>query len=267
MSDSQELFAADPPSKKFWLLFKIASHERLLQMQQGLLYMNSLDYFSNLKDEESLPLRTDELENVCGVLRAGKHDQGFSTLSVRIGGGEEINLGPEAVITARFPMPKNYMLFCMSALADGPDGKIPGEVDDQIYLDARLLNFGSHLLLIRNPAEFSNRVSAAIAKEKKLFWTKYFHECFGMVNYRSLENYSGAKGLYTKDSKYSWQREMRVAFGVHDSLLNTKGAYEFNVGDLSDISQIIPVQSFIDEPITITRRTFESVDGVVRRIG
>ena len=59
--------------------------------------------------------------------------------------------------------------------------------------------------------------------------------------------------MSTRHVNEAWQREMRTAFGVHDSLFNTQGAYEFNVGDLSEISQFNPLQSFIEEPVTITR--------------
>lgn len=159
MPQVENPFYDSPPRKDFWTLFKVATQERLLQMQKGLLYMNSLDFFSNLKDEETLPLRADELENVYGVLRAGPNGQGrHSTLSVRIGeeSEEEIDLGPNAVLTGRIPRPKNCMLFCMSALAYGPDGAIPGEGEGKLYLDRRFLHFGSHLLLISNPSAFGD---------------------------------------------------------------------------------------------------------------
>jgi len=262
MNQVRNFFEDKPPRKDFWLLFKVSTRERLIQMQKGLLYMNSLDYFSNLKGEESLPLRTDELESVYGMLRAGPNSQGYSTLSLKIGESEkEVDLGPEAVLTARFPRPKNYMLFCMSSFADGPDGRIPGESDGKLYLDKRFLHFGSHLLLISNPSAFGDRISKAISSERGIFGSKFFHEGFGLVDYKALEHHSGPKGLYTKDSKYAWQRELRFAFGVQDHLLNKHGAYEFNIGDLSDITQIVSVQAMIDEPMQLKRRSFRMVNG------
>lgn len=259
IENSQDFFELEPPRTNFWLLFKISTYERLLQMQKGLLYMNSLDYFSNLKDEESLALRVDELEEVYGVLRAGSNEKDFSTLSLKLDNGEELDLGSEAILTAKFPRPKNTMLFCMGALADGQDGVIPGEQDDQIIFDERFLEFGSHLLLINNPTEFSNRINAALGKETGAFGSKLFHDGYGLVDYKNLEAHSGPIGLYAKDSKYSWQMEFRISFGVEDRSLNSDGAFEFNIGDLSDISQIIPVQALIDEPMRVKRRTFVKV--------
>ncbi|WP_245423173.1 hypothetical protein [Shewanella frigidimarina] len=252
----QDFLKMDSPRTDFWMLFKVSSYERLLQMQNGLLYMNSLDYFSNLKDEESLALRVDEHEEVYGILRAGPNEKGFSTLALKLGNGEEIDLGEEAILTAKFPRPKNTMLFCMGALGDGQYGVIPGEKDNQIIFDEKFLEFGSHLLLITKPTEFSSRINAALSKESDAFGSKIFHDGYGIVNYMSLKGYSGPIGLYTKDTKYSWQMEFRIAFGVEDHRLNNRGAFEFNIGDLSDISQIIPVQALIDLPMTVKRRTY-----------
>ncbi|MGP9644976.1 MULTISPECIES: hypothetical protein [unclassified Halomonas] len=266
IESSQVFFESEPPQTEFWLLFKVSSYERILQMQKGLLYMNSLDYFSNLTDEESLALRVDELEKVYGILRAGPNEKGFSTLSLKLNNGEELDLGSEAILTAKFPRPKNTMLFCMGALADGQDGVIPGEIDNQIIFDKRFLEFGSHMLLINNPTEFSKRINTALAQEASAFGSKLFHDGYGLVGYKDLENYSGAIGLYTKDSKYSWQMEFRISFGVEGRYLNSKGAFEFNVGDLTDISQIIPVQALIDEPMRIKRRTFVKVGDTYKQI-
>lgn len=259
-ADAKVLAGDPPPQTSLWLPFKVSSHERLAQMREGLLYMNSLHYFATLPGEEYLALRRDELESVYGIWRAGPQDQGHATLTIRIGESrQEIDLGSNATLKADFPQPKNTMLFCMSAFADGPDGRLPGQVDDKVYLDERFLRFGSHILLITAPAEFSNRINAALSRDNGIFGSRFFHGGYGLVSYKPLENYSGPIGLYTKDSKYDWQREFRIAFGVEDHFLNDAGAYEFNIGDLSDISQIVSVQALIDEPLTVKRRRYRKV--------
>lgn len=266
---AKNFFHDTPPRTDFWLLFKVSSYERLIQMQKGTLYMNSLDYFSNLKGEEFLALRRDELENIYGILKSGPNDRGHSTLSlsINVGGIEkEVDLGPEAVLTAKFPQPKNTMLFCMGAFADGQDGLIPGEVQDKILFDKQFLKFGSHLLLITHPCEFSKRIDTAIQKEKGAFGSNFFHKGYGLVDYKPLNNYSGPIGLYTKDVQYSWQMEFRIAFGVEDQCLNEKGAYELAIGDISHISKIVPVQSLIDEPLRVKRRTYKKVGDTYEQI-
>lgn len=261
MSHFGSPFDDSPPRKDFWLPFKVSTLERLIQMQKGLLYMNSLEYFANLKDEENLPLRMDEAETVYGVLRAGSHDHGYSTISIKIGDGKEVDLGPKAVITASFPRPRNYMLFCMGAFADGRDGTIPGEVGDRLDFDERFLNFGSHVLVIRAPTEFGIRISNAIASKEGLFGSRHFHGGYGLVDYKPLKSHSGPKGLFTKDIKYAWQRELRLVLGVEDRFLNSRGAFELCIGDLSDISSIVSVQALLDEPILVKRRRYRMIDG------
>ena len=258
---TQQFFQDPPPRKDFWLLFKVSSYERLRQMQAGCLYMNSLDYFSNLKDEESIALRVDELEKVYGILRAGKNSEGYSTLSIKIGESDmETDLGPAAILRADFPQPKNIMLFCMGALSENEDAVITGEVDGMLKFDPRFLEFGTHVLFITNATEFGRRINMALAKEKNAFSSPFIHYGFGLINYRELNNYSGALGIFTKDIRYSWQREFRISFGVESTGLNSRGAYEFQVGDISDISHICPIQAMIDNPITIKRRNFKKTD-------
>lgn len=254
---TQQFFQDPPPRKDFWLLFKVSSYERLCQMRTGTLYMNSLEFFSSLKEEESIALRVDEFEKVYGILRAGKIAKGYSTLSIKIGeSDEEIDLGPEAILRADFPQPKNMMLFCMGALSDDQGGIISGEENGIFTFDPRFLEFGTHVLFITNATEFAQRINVALTKEANAFSSPLIHEGFGMINYRSLDNYSGAIGLFTKDSKYSWQREFRISFGVENQSLNSRGAYELQIGDISDISHISSVQAMIDNPITIKRRSF-----------
>jgi hypothetical protein len=256
-----DFFVDKPPQKTCWLMFKAASLERLHQMRSGLLYMNSLEYFSGLPGEESLALRKDELEAVYGVLRAGPVPGGEAKFLLKIGDGKEIDLGPTAVLTARYPRPKNYMLFCMGAFADGKDGAIPGERDGQLHFDSRFLSFGSHMLLITNAPEFGRRLSGAIAQTSGLFRSDYFHEGYGLVEYKDLATYSGAKGLFTKDTRFSWQNEYRLVLGAEDHLLNQHGGLELQIGSIADISQIVPIQALLDTPISVTRRSFRMVDG------
>jgi hypothetical protein len=264
--NTSSFFEALPPRKDFWLLFKVASFERLEQMQKGLIYMNSLEYFSNLKSEESLALRADELEKIYGILRAGTNATGCSTLSLKIDNGEEFDLGAEAVLTSHFPQPKNTMLFCMGALADGQGGVIPGEIGDEINFDKKFLDFGTHLLLVSSPAKFLDRINKAACKEPRIFGSKLFHDGYGLVDYKPLGNYSGPIGLYTKDSRYSWQMEFRISFGVEDPCLNQNGAYELNIGDISDISRIMPLQDIVDKPLKVKRRIFRKAGDAYEQV-
>jgi len=253
-----EAFGDKPPRKEFWLAFKVSSLERLNQMQNGLLYMNSLEYFSRLPSEELLPLRSDDQESLFGIWRAGQNGKVLSTLSISIDGSkDEIDLGPEAVLTASLTDAKNYVLFCMGSFVDSDRNN---DTEGEFQLDERFASFGTHILLINNSKEFGNRISKAIAGNEGVFGTSFTHDGVGLVSYKDLSSYFGSKGLYIKDERYSWQRELRLVFRVDSHMLNKQGAFELNIGDISDISTICTVQSLIDEPIKFKMRKYKIVD-------
>lgn len=225
--------------------------------------MNSIAFFAMLTGEKSTALRKDALERVHARY---KNNPGHEPIyEMRITAGERdkqqiIKLNKDAVLTVDIPKPANVMLYCMSALADDETERVPGEENGEIRLNERFLKFGDHLLLIHDATQFAHRISAAIANEPNAYNSKFFEGGYGLVDYLDLSSYSGSIGLFRKDQSYAWQNEFRICFGVKNESLNQDGAYELQIGDISDISQILPVQAFIDEPIKLTRR-------MVRKVG
>lgn len=255
---TSNLLQTPEPSTKFWLLFKIASKARLRQMQKGLIYMNSLDYFSGLKGEDVFDLRADRFENIHAVLRAGKTTLGHSELWADID-GKKFNLGPRATLTAKYSDTKNIMLFCMGCLFDGENGKIHGETSEGLVFDQRFKEFGDHILIIRNSREFSRRYVNAIKNRKGIFKPKHLHKGFGRIEYKNLYSFSGPKGIYMKDFRFEWQREFRFALGVEDEFLNAQGAYELRIGDISDITEISPLNSILEKTINMKRTPVQQI--------
>ena len=142
------------PNRNAWLLFKVGSLERLRAMQHGLLYMNSLAYFAKLESEASESLRGDSLEPILGRIYGGLVGKYFIKFMLRVGGGDKarvFDVSNKTVLSVEVPNPANIMIFCFSAFADDRTGKIPGESNRELRLDKRLLGFGNHMLLIRDP--------------------------------------------------------------------------------------------------------------------
>lgn len=117
----------------------------------------------------------------------------------------------------------------------------------------RMEKFGSHTLIISQPAKFFERYSDAINRTDGHFINDYMDGGCGIVDYKNLPKYKGKIGFFIKDKQYDWQREYRFVLGTKESLLNESGALELNIGDISDISKIIETKRLIDEPITVTR--------------
>jgi hypothetical protein len=261
-ADPLSMFASYAPNRNAWLLFKVGSLERLTAMQHGLLYMNSLAYFSKLENELAGWLRGDPLESTLGRIYGGPAGKHLHKFTLRIGGGneaKEFDISNNAVLTVEVPDPPNVMIFCFSALADDETGRIPGESNGELSLDKRLLGFGSHMLLIRNAPALSARITDAISKNPYLYGSKYFEGGYGLIEYVDLERFSGNIGLFRKGKEYSWQHEFRFCLGVRNEALNPDGAFELQIGDISDITTLLPLESILQKPFTIKRRMVKKV--------
>lgn len=261
-ADPMSMFESYAPNRNAWLLFKVGSLEHLTAMQHGLLYMNSLTYFAKLESESTGGLRGDSLEPIVGRIYGGPAGKYFNKFTLRIGDGDEakeFDVSNNAVLTVEVPDPSNVMIFCFSALADDETGRIPGESNGELRLDKRLLGFGRHMLLIRNAPALSARITDAISKNPYLYSSKYFQGGYGLVEYVDLEYTSGNIGLFRKDKMYSWQHEFRFCLGVRNEALNSVGAFEFQIGDISDITELLPLESILQKPFTINRRVVKKV--------
>lgn len=249
------------PNRQCWMLFKVANLDRLLALQRGLLYMNSVDYFAKLEGEAGAALRRDELENVYLKLNSGIRNGVVSELALQVEGQDEIVLSPETVLTLNLPRPKTVMVYCLGSVSAAPDGQIPGLENGSLRFSERFREFGTHVLRITNLPEFSKRLSQAIDAHPHLYSSPFFEGGYGQVDYVDFTHYSGPKGLFRKPVEYAWQREYRLCFGAEAEALNDRGALELNIGDLSDITQIIPVESFTAHPMTVIPRSYKLVDG------
>jgi hypothetical protein len=262
--DPYSIFEPYVPNRVAWLMFKVASYERLLEMQKGVLYMNSVSYFSMLEEVGPTALRKDPLEKTYVKFHAGTANGYTGKILIQIGEGKDektLDAGPAAVMSIEVPNPKNTMLFCMSALADDETGRMPNERDGKLYFDERFEEFGSHVLVIKNASVFSKRINKAIAVNENIYGGAHFQGGCGLVQYLDLESRSGHVGLFRKDKRYSWQQEYRICFGVNEHALNSRGAFELQIEGISDISQIISLRSLIEKPISIRRQFARLVNG------
>jgi|GEM_PF-569141 len=254
------MFPPYTPDRDAVLLFKVGSFEHLTAMRHGLLYMNSLSYFSKLENEASESLRGDPLESVIGRIHGGPASERSYIFELRTHDGKILDISENAVLTVEVPDPTNVMIFCFSAITFDEVSNVPiHQSDIEITLDKRLTEFGSHALIIGNPQAFSARLNTAIKENPHIYGSKYFQGGYGLVEYMSLEGTSGNIGLFRKDERYSWQKEFRLCFGVKNEGLNSVGAFEFLVGDLSDITTLTPLEPLIKEPIKIKRRFVKKV--------
>lgn len=229
------------------------------------MYMNSVQFFSDMVGEASSGLRSDALEKSYLKLPSKVDGKRVGEILLEVG-GESVSLGENATINIDLPSPSNIFLFCMAALADGLNGRIPGEKSSEVELSKRFLEFGDYVLIIRSNLEFSKRLSAAIVEHPYLFSSDFFEGGHGQVDYLDMASHSGIVGLFRKDLEYAWQREYRICIGAESQALNANGALELNVGDISDISQIVPLKDFLASPIKLRRGQIDTATGKHRYI-
>ena len=251
------------PNRECWLLFRGGSFSRLSEFQKGKMYMNSVAFFSGMKDENATALRKDVLEKNYFKVHSQIGGKQVGEFFVEVN-GEQVSLGPDAVLHVDLPSPANIFIFCMGALADGLDGTIPGEQQGKVTLSDRFVEFGDHVLVVKNNMEFSKRLSAAITSNPNLYSSPFFEGGHGQVDYVDMSSHNGIVGIFRKDLEYSWQREYRFCIGANSEVLNSEGALELDIGDLSDITSIVPVGHFASQTITLKRGIIEIKDGVNR---
>jgi hypothetical protein len=190
-------------------LFKFGKRDHIQQfVSEGMLYMNTLEYFAKLEAES---VRRDPNEGVVHV----EQPQG-----VRIGFKENIeddytSIGPLAAplrFRARGSMKTN--VFCMYGLRASSTFSL---------IDPRNFEFGDTFVFLKNGGELLRRAKEAAAAEG--------HEIrCEAVEYVDENSYSGAMGLFRKYLAFSYQSEVRLAL-----VPGTGAPYELRLGDLSDI--------------------------------
>lgn len=227
--------------------------------------MNSVQFFSDMVGESSTGLRSDILEKNYLKFHSQIEGERVGELIFDVG-GESVSAGENANLYLDLPAPADIFLFCMAGLADGPEGLIPGEASGEVMLSERFTEFGDHVLVVKNNAEFSSRLNAAIAKHPGLYSSDFYEGGHGQVEYVDMHRHSGIVGLFRKDMEYAWQREYRFCVGATSDAKNSKGALELDIGDISDISQIIPTDKFVSSPISLRRGVIENINGVLRHI-
>ena len=121
-------------------------------------------------------------------------------------------------------------IYCLYALKYSDFSK-----SKKITLPDSLTGFGDTILVIVDIHQFLQRVKSSLTLLQKSFESK-------MVEYIDLQNYSGKRGPFQKDSYFSHQNEYR--FYIHPTKDEEKEPFKFSLGDISDIAILCDLDSF-----------------------
>lgn len=189
-------------------LIKFGKFEHLLQLQnEGLLYMNDLQYFWEVEDED----RGDVFDCIAHVYRGPK-------IGFTLPDGKEVFMEGDWTIRMHPPEHEKINIFCMYALRPLVEGSFP--------VDERSFRFGEHALVMINPAEFLRRIE----------FTLRSHGIFGGANLVEYvdDKHTGDLGPFRKFRKFAYQSEWRLV-----CYNGPTGPREIRIGSIADISVII----------------------------
>lgn len=203
------------------LLLKLGQKEHMEMLRKGLLYMNSLAFFTSL---EADPARGDPYEGTDSIIQPC--DIGEFIIDPQIPTFEKIRVVPSDLagpVRIALQRTSSCNVFCLFAV----NKPIEGSIFPKSYQW-----FGDSFVLFTHTQEFLSRVAAA-AKRRGL-------KVEGrLVEYYDEFKYSGATGRFRKPSIYSHQSEYRIALET-----GVQGPFRFEVGDVRDItSEVFPLDS------------------------
>ena len=229
-------------SKKMHILMKMFKYKEYADdFRMGKLFANTLDYFQKLEGEEG---QGDPYE---GAMWSSEHD--ILTLMTPAG---PFKITPDLLehyLSFQRINHVNVVCFCEFRLpVEVVYGILstPAEFMNEVPIPQKLqYDFGPHMVVIRDRAEFENRVNRELRKQTIMGHVKAFGQrpvqyedyqpkFWDMVGIGAAGN-NFLKPAFFKRSSFSYQSEYRIAF-ERDSILPTGGPYTLNIGDIRDIT-------------------------------
>jgi len=221
-------------NRDWQMLLKFGQRQHIESFRNdGLLHMNSSDYFSTIENDH---VRADRFEGTDQI------QQPHDILHIRIETGDKVFLlkpqdlaGPVLVNFGR----SRYNIFCMFSIGNPADG---------FFVDERNFAFGDSFTIVLNTQAFVDRVCAAAA-------------ALGLdCEYRQIEYYDGAThsgetGPFLKPSNFAYQQEFRFAL-----IPGVKTPVRLILGDLTDITTPIYALSDINALVTLNSENSLKVD-------
>lgn len=222
---------------RVFLFLKFGEREHLLDlMNKGMLHMGTLKQYSTIEDPVS-SLRCDQYEGADFLYQPDK-------VSLMINNVEIKKI--VAPFTLTFDNSRLANCFCLFSMK-AEKNKHYTEEDwiSHLRVDKRNFLFGDSCLIIREPPTFLKRFKTACQQAN--FAYKY-----GFVEYVDLQQHHGQYGPFRKPLNFSYQSEYRLLI---ENVVD--GPRDFIIGDLSDISEIVPSNEVND----LISFRFEAEDG------
>ena len=201
------------------LFLKLGSEKNILDLfENGTIYMNTIEYFRKVEDEE---LRGDKYEGVSkvinslpGTFKIPGIDREFNYVKVHLKESYKEVLG------------NIYSLYAISSKG------FPNPLD--FKFDERNLRFGTHGVMIKDLPLFFNKIENELKKNN----LKFNH---GFVDYYDKEEVSREITLFEKPLEFEHQKEFRF-YVENDKIKPIK----IQIGSMKDYAEILKIEDILE---------------------
>ena len=202
------------------LLLKFGSEENIDDLyKNGTVYLNTFEYF---QFKENNSYRGDPQEATIHI-KNFPNPESYTITFTDLKTGKSFSKKPgDLFLSYKNLSPGNlYSLYCI---------KHSDFVDGKFRVDPQVKEFGSHFLLINNPAQFMERLKYKIGESGMEYQAQ-------AVKYYDQWQHNGPLTLFHKTFEYKYQNEYRISVNN-----KTDKPVKFRLGSLEDISQIIETE-------------------------
>lgn len=194
---------------------KFGTEEHLLQLRdKGIIYMNPLEYFRNLEDED---LRGDNYEGVTGVYNLPPGEFEIPTLQFK--GNHE---GMHYCEQWENLNGNIFSLYCVSSHGF-PDPR-------EFKVDPKMTKFGTHVLLIKDNPKFLSLIKKELRRKKISFDD-------GFIEYYDRYAINGKVSVFQKPNEFAYQKEFRIY-----AWRNGAKPLVLELGSLAHMTELLPME-------------------------
>ena len=241
MSNEQ---SRDPNKTTRYIMFLVKffeTREYANGFMSGRLYANRLSYFKKIEDAGDTH-RGDKYEGTVVWGQPGR-------IQIEINGHDMSNdlAGPASLSLNRLDH-FNVVCFYAGYIRNYSPTLTEDEIKNQLIIPRKCEEFGQYAVVIKDNAEFFNRVKRATN-------AKNYREMHGLVKYYDPDtfhgHFPGISGAFRKQEKFSYEQEYRI---VIETGIAGSCPLVLDVGDISDITMLSNIQEINQNLQVIDRR-------------
>lgn len=201
------------------MFLKFGNEENLNDLlQNGTIYMNSIQYFRNFEDDE---LRGDSYEGVIEIINSPPGD--FEIPSIKYKGKHQ---GIHLKKVHDEILGNIYSLYCISSYG--------WEKPQDFFIDQKIKFFGSHCVMIKDNLAFLNLITEKLDE----LGMKYHHN---FVDYYDKQKINRKITLFEKPLEFEYQKEFRFYIERESS-----DSFKFNIGNIQNIAELLKIDDIVD---------------------